>query len=156
MNSEVQAMMNYDVDDIPQPMSVRTERISYTNKSNNNNIYTFQLLPTGFLDSNSMLVFKLKAKSQAVSDENCRLNTFNGALSALKSVQFKIGDQLIQRIDDVGAWATLNRFLVFDEDKRNKYHSHYFGNALYGEVLKDGAQDVHGVNSFTGAMFPDN
>ena len=154
--TDVAALMNYQIDEMPQPMEVRTEKISFTNKSNNNNIYTFQLQPTGFLDSNALLVFKLKAKDQATSDDNCRLNCFNGALGALKSVQFKIGDQLIQRIEDVNLWSTLNRFLIFDEDKRNKFKSHYYGNALYGEILKDGDQRVHGVNSFTGSVFPDN
>ena len=91
--------------------------------------HTFRLPTTGFLDKNTLLLFKCVAKDGTVSTASPRFNCFNGSLGAIKRVQFQVGDFSIQDLSAVNIWATLNKLYVESPSRQNDYFGHYLHNS---------------------------
>ena len=142
--AEIQRLTNYAPDDTENFMDIRTERLDPIVSSAYR--YQFRLDPAAFLDKNSMLLFKVNSADG--NSANKRLNCFNGGLGAIKTIELQIGDHQVQRIDDVGKWATLNKLYSLPVAVQEKVMSHYLKSQLKYEVQKaEGTQrsDVTGV-----------
>ena len=147
--SDLQRLTNYQVSDQESNMEIRTNRLDPIVSSATR--YTFRLDTSSYIDRNSMLVFKLH--SSAAADNNCRVNCLSGALAAIKSVEFQIGDFQVQKISNVNKWATMNHVLSRSPQVQNKKLSHYLHNALDIEVQTEAG----GTNpELTGVLRPSN
>ena len=126
-------LTDYSVDDAENIMDVRTEKLDPIVSSAYR--YTFRLDTAAYLDKNTMLLFKCKAKDGTVSAANCRLNCFNGGLGAVRDVTVKCGDFVLQKLHQVNEWATLNHLYSLTPEVQNKKLSSYLQNGLSYEVL---------------------
>jgi len=126
-------LTDYSVDDAENIMDVRTEKLDPIVSSAYR--YTFRLDTAAYLDKNTMLLFKCKAKDGTVSADNCRLNCFNGGLGAVKDVELQIGDFQVQKVHKVNEWATLNHLYSLTPEVQNKKLSSYLQNGLAYKVL---------------------
>lgn len=131
MNSQlaVQALTNYDVNLQPNQIDIRTDTLEPIQSSARK--FTFRLDQAGYLDLNSMVVFKLQ--SSAGDDNNCRVNVFNGALGGIKRAIIQVGDHILNDVQDVNKYATLTRLNV-PPSQRNKFFGHYLGNQFHTRV----------------------
>ena len=139
-------LLDYSVDDVPNVMEVRTEILEPTQSSAYR--HTFRIDQSGFLDENTMLLFKPVA-SAAAAAAGCRLNCWNGALGAIDRVTLQVGDYMLQDINKVGIWAAVNRLYTESPDKQTKLWAHYLHNCLRYKVL-DEAGSVG--NALTGSI----
>jgi len=144
-------LTDYSVDDAENIMDVRTEKLDPIVSSNYR--YTFRLDSAAYLDKNTMLLFKCRAASGAISGDNCRLNCFNGGLGAIKDVELQIGDFQVQKIHNVNQWATLNHLYSLPPEVQNKKLSAYLQNGIKYQVLN--AQGTPASDN-VGVIAPDN
>jgi len=135
----MEMLTDYQIDDVPNIMDVKTELISPINTSTNSYKATFRLDTASYLDNNSMLLFKAVAKDATVGADQVRFNAFNGCLGAIDRVQMRLGGYTIQNLSDAGLWATLNVLYAQRPDVQNKYWSHYFQNCLQAGVASSTA-----------------
>lgn len=142
--TDINRLTDYQVSDLESNMEIRTERLDPIVSSAYR--YTFRIDSSSYIDRNSMLVFK--AHTTAAANNNLRLNTFNGGLGAIKSVELQIGDFQVQKIENVNRWSTLNHVYSRSPQVQNKKLSHYLHNALKYEVRSAaGAADAEVVGS---------
>ncbi len=148
--SSLQDLTDYSVDmNAENIMDVRTEKIDPIVSSAYR--YTFRLDTSAYLDKNTMLLFKCRAKTGEGANK-VRLNCFNGGLGAIQNVELRIGDFQVQRINNVNQWATLNHLYSSSPAVQNKKFSAYLQNGLEYRVLNEseanagtGASDLTGV-----------
>lgn len=146
--ADIQRLTDYSPEDTENFMDIRTERLDPIVSSAYR--YQFRLDPAAFLDKNSMLLFKVNSADGNAA--NKRLNCFNGGLGAIKTIELQIGDHQVQRIDDVGKWATLNKLYSLPVAVQEKVMSHYLKSQLKYDVLKaEGTQR----SDVTGCIVPD-
>ena len=150
--TDIGRLTDYTFDDQPNYFDVRTERLDPIVSSAFR--YQFRLDPSSFMDRNAMLLFKVNAKDAVESAKGLRLNCFNGALSCVKNIEMTIGDHVVQRIDKVNEWATLNKLYSLPTSVQNKLFAHYVKNQIKFHVNKTGS----GTNSndLVGVIKPDN
>tara|TARA_R110000822_G_scaffold26049_7_gene78811 strand:+ start:74 stop:1594 length:1521 start_codon:yes stop_codon:yes gene_type:complete len=132
--SSLNDLTNYNTPLQQNAIDIRTEYIEPITSSAHR--HTFRLDQTGYLDTNSMLVFKLQSVG-AVNDGTCRVNQWNGALGGIKRVIFQIGDNIINDIQDVYKYSTLKN-MNMPPSMRNNFLGHYLGNSLWLDVQKNG------------------
>ena len=126
---QLQRLTDYSVDmDAENIMDVRTEKIDPIVSSAYR--YVFRFDSAAYLDKNTMLMFKCKAKDGTVSGDNVRLNCFNGGLGAIKDVELQIGDFQVQKIHNVNEWSTLNHLYSLTPEVQNKKLTPYIQNCL--------------------------
>lgn len=130
----LEALTNYGEDLEPNSMDIRTEYLEPITSSTYK--YTFRLDQSGYLDTNSMLTFKLLANNDA---NTLRPNCWNGVLGSIKRVIFQVGDNIINDIQDVYKYSTLKN-MNMPPSMRNGYLGHYLGNQLWTDVVEDGAE----------------
>jgi len=116
----------------PNAIDIRTEYLEPITSSNFK--YVFRLDQMGYLDTNSMLTFKLQG-----GDQQQRVNLWNGALGGIKRVIFQVGDNIINDVRDVYKYSTLKN-MNMNPNMRNGYLGHYLGNQLWSVVKKTGNQ----------------
>tara|TARA_R110000772_G_scaffold268607_1_gene396695 strand:+ start:5001 stop:6473 length:1473 start_codon:yes stop_codon:yes gene_type:complete len=150
----INSLVDYQVNDQPNIMEVRTEKIPPIQSSAYR--HTFRLPTTGWLDKNTLLLFKGVAKDASTSDENCRFNIFSGALGAIKRVQFQVGDYSIQDLSEANLWATVNKLHTESPDKQNDYWAHYLHNSIRYKVLETTDRGTFGNGGVMGAIVVDN
>lgn len=122
-------LTDYSVDmDAENIMDVRTEKIDPIVSSAYR--YVFRFDSAAYLDKNTMLMFKCKAKDGTVSGDNVRLNVFNGGLGAIKDVELQIGDFQVQKIHNVNEWSTLNHLYSLPPEVQNKKLAAYIQNGI--------------------------
>ena len=148
--TDIQRLTNYAPEDQEAYMEVRTERLDPIVSSSYR--YQFRLDPAAFLDKDSMLLFKVNSKAGSGSTHK-RLNCFNGALGAIQNIELQVGDHTVQRIEDVGRWATLNKLLSLPVAVQEKVMSHYIKSQLKYDVAKEGGAQR---SDLTGVIQPDN
>ena len=116
--------------------------------------YVFRLEPTGFLDENSLLTFKLEAA--AGENQNCRVNCWNGVLGAIQRCELTVGDFVLNDSDSVADWATLETFGVINRAQQNSVLSHYLGNQFYSQSVATPSNDATPTAIITtGEIYPD-
>lgn len=147
--TDINRLTNYAPESQDNYFDIRTERLDPIVSSAYR--YQFRLDPAAFLDKNSMLLFKVNsADGDNVSK---RLNCFNGALGAVKNIELQIGDNTVQRIEDVNKWATLNKLFALPVAVQEKVMSHYLKSQLKYDVAKAGGDKR---SDLTGVIQPDN
>lgn len=143
--ADLSYLTDYTIDDVPNIMDVRTDKLSPVQSSSYR--HTFRLDEAGFLDKNTLLLFKAVKKGTAAAGAY-RFNCFNGCLGAISRVILRVGDFTIQDLDQAGLWATLNHLAISSQDHQTKFHSHYLHNQLFYDVLTGtDAQTGVAVNS---------
>jgi len=117
--------------------------------------YVFRLEPTGFLDENSLLTFKLQAEDGTTG--SVRVNIFNGVLGAIQRCELTVGDFVLNDSDNVNEWATLETFGTLNRAQQNSVLSHYLGNQFYSTVLSQRSQNAGATANVltTGEIYPD-
>lgn len=147
----LQKLTDYSVDmDAENIMDIRTEKLDPIVSSNYR--YTFRLDSAAYLDKNTMLLFKCRAKT-GVGADNLRLNCFNGGLGAIENVELQIGDFQVQKINNVNQWSTLNHLYSQSQEVQNKKFPAYLQNCLKYDVLSaEGTPAADNV----GVITPDN
>tara|TARA_R110002012_G_scaffold10961_2_gene49340 strand:+ start:16 stop:1521 length:1506 start_codon:yes stop_codon:yes gene_type:complete len=129
----LQQLSSYDDKLQPNATDIRTEYLEPITSSTYQ--YTFRLDQSGYLDMNSMLVFKL----QGVGEDNTqRVNMWNGALGGIKRCIFQVGDNIINDVQDVYKYSTLKN-MNMKQSMRNNFLGHYLGNSMWFDVMKDSA-----------------
>jgi hypothetical protein len=124
-------LVNYDTPTQPNSIEIRTEYLEPITSSTYK--YTFRMDASGYLDTNSMLVFKLNT----TADEGFhRVNLWNGVLGGIKRCIFQVGDNIINDIQDVYKYSTLKNMNVAPS-VRNNYHGHYLGNSLWIDTIQE-------------------
>ena len=78
-------------------------------------------------------MFKIRALANS---GELRVNALNGALGAIKRVQFSVGDFILNDVDACAKWATLNGMMTKDRATQNRVDSHYLGNQFYSFLHK--------------------
>ena len=151
MNSQaaIQQLMNYDVNDTPNQIEVRTDTLEPIQATANK--FTFRLDQAGYLDLNSMLVFKHEAATPLTQ----RVNPWNGALGGIKRAILQVGDHILNDVQDVYKYATMSRINV-PPTQRNQFFGHYLGlqwhSKVHGAVaagsFQDGGVDID-TDSYT-------
>jgi len=130
--SALNDLTNYDTPLQQNAVDIRTEYLEPITSSKMR--YTFRLDQQGYLDTNSMLVFKLRTQG-AGNSGNCRVNNWNGVLGGIKRVIFQIGDNIINDIQDVYKYSTLKN-MNMPQSMRNNFLGHYLGNSLWLDVQR--------------------
>lgn len=125
-------LFDYTITDKDDIMEVRSDTLDPI--SSGQNKFTFRLEPTGYLDENSLLMFKLQATNAA--SNLCRVNCFNGALGAIKRVIFQVGEFVFNDIDSLHRWATCHHLTKINRNQMNGKMAHYMGNQLYTTTLQ--------------------
>lgn len=123
-------MMNYEIKEVPMSSEVRTEEVETLNPTTaNTKTFKFRLHNTGFMDSTSMLTFKLVKSSSAGGGDRLRPNLWNGVLGGIESAIMTCGDFIISETQKVNEIATL-RHLNKSQTVRNDLYGHYLGSNL--------------------------
>jgi len=141
-------LTDYSINDAPMLMDIRSdtlEPISQTSRK-----FVFRLDQAGYLDQNSVLLFKLQ--NSAVNN-NLRLNCFNGALGAIKRAIFQVGDFVINDVSGANDVMTLLNFVGKNEQVRNNYDCWFYQNQLHWRVNEAAnTADCGGDNCGTGTI----
>ncbi len=136
-------LTNYDTPLQPNSIDIRTEYLEPISQSTYK--YTFRLDQSGYLDTNSMLVFKLKSTG---TTHECRTNIWNGVLGGIKRVIFQVGDNIINDVQDVYKYATLKN-MNMPPSMRNGFLGHYLGNQLHLATQRDADdQPIDALNTY--------
>ena len=132
------ALADYSSDAVaPNSMDIRTE---YLEPITSNPLkYTFRLDQAGYLDTNSLIVFKLQATG---NNDLFRVNCFNGVLGGIKRAIFQVGDHIINDIQDLNKYATIKQMLVGNRSLSNQYTGHYTGSQLWTKTQRTGGEET--------------
>lgn len=134
-------LTNYQATERESIFEVRTDEVTPISTFTSDRRYIFRLEPQGVLDTNTLLQFKLvKSASAAAGDTNLRVNSFNGALGAVKRVIFRIGDFTLNDTDDVNMWSSITQLSHRRREELNRYESFYLGNQFHTQI--DAADDT--------------
>lgn len=132
--STLNDLTDYNTPLQPNATEIRTEYLEPITSSTYK--YTFRLDQSGYLDTNSMLVFKLLATAK---NNELRANCWNGVLGGIKRVIFQVGDNVINDVQDVYKYATMKN-MNMPTSMRNDYLGHYLGNSFWTDILEDATQ----------------
>lgn len=135
----LKSLYNFKTTDINNILDIRSETVYPLSLSASAKKYIFRLEPNGYLDKDSMLLFKLKNVND---NQDLRVNIFNGALGAINRATLSIGDYTLNDTDSVNKWSTLHHLSSMPRSKQNAYLSHYLGNQLHTEVLDISTQHI--------------
>ena len=123
---------DYSVNDTPMLMDIRSDTLEpISGVQGTSNRFVFRLDQAGYLDANSMLCFKITNPN---SNTNTRVNTWNGALGAIKRITFQVGDYVINDVVGADIISTLMNLATQNATTRNNYSGHYYGNQLWTGV----------------------
>lgn len=146
----LKSLYDYGTSDMENILDIRSETVEPLTSSAKKAV--FRLEPTGYLDENSLLQFKLKSNVADV----LRMNVFNGGLGAIKRVIFSVGDYILNDVNDVNEWATLHNLLKKSRATQNSLLSHYLGNQFYTKVADSQVKDAGGIEQQgVGEIIPD-
>ena len=143
MSSALAQLTDYGADGMMSNMEVRTERVEPIQSSSTDLRYVFRLEPQGYLDSNTLLQFKLNRASGATNGE-LRVNSFNGALGAIKRCIFRVGDFILNDSDGVNQWSTWANLMHQRRVVQNRYHAWYLGNQFVTAIDSDVLDTTYG------------
>lgn len=145
--ASLQSLTQYNDVLTPSTSDIRTEYLDPITQ--NTYKYTFRLDQSGYLDTNSMLIFKLLGSAD---NNEQRVNMWNGALGAIKRVIFQVGDNIINDVQDVYKYSTLKN-MNMPPNMRNGYLGHYLGNQMWTQVRK---QDTEHIKADTASTTYEN
>ena len=126
------SLTDYTVNETPMLMDIRSDTLEpISGVQGTSNRFVFRLDQAGYLDANSMLCFKI---TNPISNTNTRVNTWNGALGAIKRITFQVGDYVINDVVGADIISTLMNLATQNATTRNNYSGHYYGNQLWTGV----------------------
>ena len=126
------SLTDYTVNETPMLMDIRSDTLEpISGVQGTSNRFVFRLDQAGYLDANSMLCFKITNPN---SNTNTRVNTWNGALGAIKRITFQVGDYVINDVVGADIISTLMNLATQNATTRNNYSGHYYGNQLWTGV----------------------
>jgi len=128
--TDLKNLYDYQTTDVENVLEIRSDTVHPLTSSTRK--YIFRLEPTGVLDENSLLLFKLKATRAGTF----RVNQFNGVLGAMKRCVFSVGDFVLNDTDEVGKWATLQHLYKRNRATLNAKDSHYLGNQFFSKPAR--------------------
>ncbi len=128
--ASIQQLSDYSEPMEQEQTDIRTEYVEPI--TSNTYKYIFRLDQTGYLDENSMLVFKLQAQD---GTGVYRVNNWNGALGGIKRVIFQVGDNILNDVSEIYKYATLHN-MNMNTISRNQYLGQYLGNQLWSDVVE--------------------
>jgi len=140
-------LIDYEPQDVPSNMEIRTETINPINSSDSTRTYKFEITNVGYLDGNSMLTFKVKNNTA----DNLRANCWNGGLGAIKRATFSIGDFMVSDFQELSRMATLLSMNV-PPSTRNDFMGHFIGNCLHLDIAQDANALRNGNAGGTGSL----
>jgi len=120
-------LVDYSINDTADILDIRTEKIEPISSSAL--VYKFRIDNVGYLDENSMLVFKCNKSSTATGGHRLRVNAWNGGLGGVKRCTFSVGDFIVNDFDELNRISTLENLNV-PPGRRNEFWSHYIQNHL--------------------------
>lgn len=145
------ALTDYQINDAPMVMDIRSDTLEpISGVQGVSNRFVFRLDQAGYLDANSMLLFKI---CNANNDIQSRVNTWNGGLGAVKRITFQVGDYVINDVNGCDIISTLMNLATQNPATRNHYSGWYYGNQLWTDVKRTGTNtgtfnaDLGGVGS---------
>tara|TARA_R110002012_G_scaffold8356_9_gene38559 strand:+ start:131 stop:1687 length:1557 start_codon:yes stop_codon:yes gene_type:complete len=122
-------LFNYNVDMSPMVMDIRSETLEPISQSAKRKV--FRLDSAGYLDQNSVLLFKLTTQQ---GNNQLRVNPSSGALLGIKRATLQIGDHILNDSVDIGRVSALTNLMGQNEATRNQYAGHYYGNQFHSKV----------------------
>ena len=123
-------LFNYNVNLSPMVMDIRSETLEPISSSSKR--FVFRLDAAGYLDQNSLLLFKLQNKDNNI---NLRVSPFAGGLAAISRATIQVGDYILNDTTDIGRISCLTSMGGQNEDTRNKYNGHFYQNQFHTNVL---------------------
>jgi hypothetical protein len=133
-------LTDYTIDETPMLMDIRSDTLEpISGVQGTSSRFVFRLDQAGYLDANSMLCFKITNPN---SDTNTRVNTWNGALGAIKRITFQVGDFVINDVVGADIISTLMNLATQSPNTRNNYSGHYYGNQLWTKVAEGATNTV--------------
>jgi hypothetical protein len=129
------SLTDYKVNDTPMMMDIRSDTLEpISGVQGSSNRFVFRLDQAGYLDANSMLLFKMATTTDAIHRVNC----WNGGLGAVKRITFQVGDYIINDVNGADIISTLMTLSTQNPNQRNNYSGFYYGNQLWTKVSEDG------------------
>lgn len=130
-------LTDYTIDETPMLMDIRSDTLEpISGVQGTSNRFVFRLDQAGYLDANSMLCFKITNPN---NDATTRVNSWNGALGAIKRITFQVGDYIINDVNGADIISTLMNIAHQNPNTRNNYSGWYYGNQLWTDVKETGA-----------------
>jgi len=124
------SLTDYSITDKDMNMEVRSDTLEPISSSSKR--FVFRLDQAGYLDQNSVLLFKIVNK---IGNLTKRVNCFNGGLGAIKRATFAVGDFVINDTDGADKIMTLLNFAGKNSQLRNNFDCWYYQNQLHYKVL---------------------
>ena len=126
------SLTDYSVNDTPMIMDIRSDTLEpITGVQGTSTRFVFRLDQAGYLDSNSMLLFKL----QGAANNTNRVNMWNGGLGAIKRATFQVGDFIINDTSGCNEIATLMNLAAVPPSVKNQYWGWFLQNQLHTKVV---------------------
>tara|TARA_R110002020_G_scaffold386803_2_gene597556 strand:- start:677 stop:2167 length:1491 start_codon:yes stop_codon:yes gene_type:complete len=127
-------LTNYEINDAPMMMDIRSETLEPINgTSGSSKRFTFRLDQAGYLDQNSLLLFKAQA---GAGKTKVRANCMNGGLGAIKRVVLQVGDYVINDVQGCDIISTLRNLSTMGTSQKNNVKGWYFQNQFWSKVLE--------------------
>jgi len=144
-------LTDYSINDAPMMMDIRSDTLEPI--SNTSKKFVFRLDQAGYLDQNSVLLFKLQ---NGANNSNLRVNNFNGGLGAIKRAIFQVGDYVINDVDGCDKMMTMLNFVAKNNQRVNNFDTWYYQNQLNWKVLEGAStSDCGADNCGTGTIVAD-
>lgn len=131
-------LTDYSINDKDMAMEVRSDTLEPISSSSKR--FVFRLDQAGYLDQNSVLLFKIVNKQGNLTK---RVNCFNGGLGAIKRATFAVGDFVINDTDGADKIMTLLNFAGKNSQLRNNFDCWYYQNQLHYKVLSGTSDKLH-------------
>ena len=131
--STLASLYDFDKPDVEQGFEIRSDTIDPLTTSSRR--VKFRLEPIGYLDSNSMLLFKMKGPDAA---DEYRASCVTGGLGAIKMARLSVGDTILSETQECGRVLFMDKFSKLDRDSMSRRHAHYLGNS-FTSVAPDAA-----------------
>lgn len=129
-------LTDYTVNDAPMVMDIRSDTLEpISGVQGVSNRFVFRLDQAGYLDANSMLLFKVVSNNAVGGNNNMRVNMVNGGLGAIKRCTFQVGDFIINDVDGANMISHLMNMTTQPESVKNQLNGWYYQNCLHTRVL---------------------
>lgn len=143
-------LTNYEVNDTPMNMDIRSETLEpISGTQGSSKRFVFRLDQAGYLDANSLLLFKAQCVAGR-AQTRIRANCINGGLGAIKRVVFQVGDYIINDVQGCDIISTLRNLMNKNQEQKNNFDGWYLQNQFWSDVLKVADPTLVGAGAVAG------
>jgi len=132
------SLFEYDVDVKPMIMDIRSDTLEPISTNASLNRFVFRLDSAGYLDQNSMLLFKPQTAAFVANDNIQRVHQVYGGLGAIKRATIQVGDYILNDTLDIGKISCLMNLAPQQKSKLNAYSSQYYKNSFRTAIQDNG------------------